>query len=328
MSVAPSLVSKVTQTKFSYYLLGKKIYFILNSNAKSGKISKIIQALSKNFPLYSFNILLSSATKTAGELTRDILNQDSLFIIMGGDGTVNTSIQHLIHSPATIGLIPRGTANDLASAHSIPASIPQALKVISEGHVTKIDAIKVNSNYLLTVGSIGFPSTVAEAVNRFKAGGWMPRAIHRYILRSSIYKIFAFGLLILKGKSVAKRSGRISVGGKVLFDGQFVAVFFGKQSRLGKSFEPCPGASPKDESFCLTILKYTSVVRLLLDMRLLSAGKAKQVKNLLVVQAQDFEIECDHFESLLGDGEILDYEDHFFGSRVPQAIQLITPRGK
>jgi len=321
----PTIESRLSRQKLSYYLLGKKIYFILNSNAKSGNVSSIIKNLSKSFPLYSFNIILSSATKVATELTRDILSKDSLFIVMGGDGTINNAVQYLVNSPATFGLIPKGTANDLATYFGIPTNIKKALKLISRGITTRLDTVKVNAHHLLTIGSIGFPSLVADTVNKFKAGGMVQRFFHQYIFRSGIYKIFAFGLLLLKGSTVARHRGRITIDENPFYEGDFVAVFFGKQSFLGKSFCPLPRMKHSDPYLMISVLKFTNLRQLLKDMYQLGAGGSERVANLLIGSGQSFSIETEKFQHLLADGEILDFDDEFCGKRVPQAVQLLVP---
>jgi diacylglycerol kinase family enzyme len=305
--------------------LGKKIYFILNSNARSGNVSQIIRSLSKGFPLYSFNVLLSSATKVAGDFTRELLSPDSLFIVIGGDGTINNAVQYLVNTPATFGVIPKGTANDLANAFDVPLDIQGALHVISGGSVRKIDTIKVNANHLLTVGSIGFPSTIAESVNQFKAGGAFQKFLHRWILGSAIYKIFAFLLLVFKGERAAKHRGQIFVNGEKFFEGAFAAVFFGKQEVLGKSFRPCPDVSAADPYLCVSVLQYKGLWSLFKDMLALGSTRKPVVKNLLCAKAESFEIYCDSFQHLLGDGEILDFDDTFIGKRIPQALNFLVP---
>jgi len=324
MSISPIRTKLSAKAAVSYFLLGKKIYFILNSNAKSGNVSEIIRGLSKSFPLYSFNILLSSATKVSNEITREVLSNDSLFIVMGGDGTINNAIQYLVNTPAVFGLIPKGTANDLASYFGISQNTKEALRVISQGHITKLDAIKCNSQYILTIGAVGFPAKVANSVNQFKAGNPLARFLHRYIFRSSIYKLFAF-LLLAKGQKEVAHHSRVVLDDRLIYEGPTVATFFGKQPFLGKSFRPCPGVSHSDPFFTLSVLRYEGILKLLKDMWRLGRSQPEKVDRLIVAKANRFRIETDQFQHLLGDGEILDHDDRFEGKRVPQSINFLTP---
>lgn len=320
------VVSRLTTPSVSYYLLGKKIFFIVNSNARSGNVTEIIRKISKGFPLYSFNVILSSATKVASELTRDVVSDDSLFIVMGGDGTVNASIQYLVDTPATFGLIPKGTANDLASHFQIPPKMDKALQVIAEGNVTLIDSMKVNANHILTIGSVGFPAFVADSVNRFKSGSWLARYLHRHVFRSAIYQIFAVFLAMVKGSQVTSYEGSLEIDGEEVYSGRFVAIFFGKQEILGKAFKPCPNVTHADQFIRISVLKYRSLASLFMDLFWIGKGKPERSKNFEIFSAQNFRIRTNDFVHLLGDGEILDYDDEFSGKRIDRCLRLIVPR--
>jgi len=68
-------------------------------------------------------------------LIRDRLREGRrLFVAAGGDGTINTVIQPLIHTEAILGVIPVGTYNHFAKDLGIPLASRDALEVIISGH--------------------------------------------------------------------------------------------------------------------------------------------------------------------------------------------------
>src|SRR6266513_2993216 len=54
-----------------------------------------------------------------------------LFVAAGGDGTVNNVIQSLVHTDATLGVIPIGTYNHFARDLGIPLVWREALEVVA-----------------------------------------------------------------------------------------------------------------------------------------------------------------------------------------------------
>ncbi len=62
-----------------------------------------------------------------------------IIIAMGGDDTVEAIIRGIAGSKARLGIIPAGTANDLAKSLGIPEDPLQACALIAEGHFRKLD---------------------------------------------------------------------------------------------------------------------------------------------------------------------------------------------
>ena len=62
-----------------------------------------------------------------------------LAIAAGGDGVVGGVITHLAASGLPLGILPLGTANDVARSLRIPQNLPQAVEVIAQGHTRPID---------------------------------------------------------------------------------------------------------------------------------------------------------------------------------------------
>jgi diacylglycerol kinase (ATP) len=63
----------------------------------------------------------------------------TLAIAAGGDGVVGGVITHLAASGLPLGILPLGTANDIARSLRIPQNLPQAVEVIAQGHTQPID---------------------------------------------------------------------------------------------------------------------------------------------------------------------------------------------
>jgi len=62
-----------------------------------------------------------------------------LAIAAGGDGVVGGVITHLAASELPLGILPLGTANDIARSFRIPQHLPYAVEVLAQGHTQPID---------------------------------------------------------------------------------------------------------------------------------------------------------------------------------------------
>jgi diacylglycerol kinase (ATP) len=60
-------------------------------------------------------------------------------IAAGGDGLIGGVITHIAESGLILGILPLGTANDIARSLNIPQNIRQAARVIASGRVKEID---------------------------------------------------------------------------------------------------------------------------------------------------------------------------------------------
>ena len=80
-------------------------------------------------------------------------------LVVGGDGSVNKVLPYLVNTTKTLGIIPCGTANLLASKLGIN-SISKALKVIDKENVRKIDVMTVNDNLSVLRCGIGYDADI------------------------------------------------------------------------------------------------------------------------------------------------------------------------
>lgn len=77
-------------------------------------------------------------------LIRDMAPTIDRVVIGGGDGSLNAAIPGLLDTGLPLGILPLGTANDLARTLGIPAELEAAAKIIAEGQVRRIDVGEVN----------------------------------------------------------------------------------------------------------------------------------------------------------------------------------------
>jgi diacylglycerol kinase (ATP) len=86
-------------------------------------------------------------------------------IVAGGDGTVKCAAESLLGRQIPLGIIPTGTANNLARTLLIPESVAEACAVIARGKSMSIDLARVNGAYFVSVAGIGISTQVHRNVD-------------------------------------------------------------------------------------------------------------------------------------------------------------------
>jgi YegS/Rv2252/BmrU family lipid kinase len=93
-------------------------------------------------------------------------------IVGGGDGTLNAAVQVLVEANLPLGIIPLGTANNLARTLGIPADI-EAACAASAGHLRRrIDLGRVNDRYFCTTASLGLSVQITEELSAEAKRRW------------------------------------------------------------------------------------------------------------------------------------------------------------
>lgn len=122
---------------------------------------------------------LTTPTITAYQLARKAVDRgDTLVIAAGGDGTIEEVAAGLIHSPATLGILPLGTMNNLARALGIPLELADAALLLAIGATRRIDMGQVVTpedrieGYFLETAGIGLSAIAAPIGEDAEKGRW------------------------------------------------------------------------------------------------------------------------------------------------------------
>ena len=87
-------------------------------------------------------------------------------VVGGGDGTINAAAFGVIEAGLPLGILPMGTANDLARTLGIPSDIDGAARFIADGNTRRIDLGLVNGEPFFNVASLGLSAELAQKLTR------------------------------------------------------------------------------------------------------------------------------------------------------------------
>ena len=108
------------------------------------------------------------AVTSGDELTRTLADVvaagHDLVVVGGGDGSVSCAASHVAGTGTTLGVLPLGTANDLARTLEIPDDVTSACAAIADGKVVDVDLGRANGHAYLNVASVGLSVGVTQAL--------------------------------------------------------------------------------------------------------------------------------------------------------------------
>lgn len=130
--------------------------------------------------------VLDGGIESPGDISRVIgerKGEADLVVVGGGDGTLSAALAGLVDAGLPVGILPLGTANNLARTLGIPTELAEAVKVIAAAATRAIDLGRVNDRYFLTTASLGLSVRITEEISDEEKARWGRMAYARAALR-------------------------------------------------------------------------------------------------------------------------------------------------
>jgi YegS/Rv2252/BmrU family lipid kinase len=136
---------------------------IINPGARLGRadISEILKLLQASGMTIEVHTCAPGQTAADAIRARAVDGRDCV-VLGGGDGTLNAAAAAIRETGLPLGILPMGTANDLARTLDIPPDPLAAARIIAEGHAKSIDLGEVNGHLYFNVASLGFSADLAR----------------------------------------------------------------------------------------------------------------------------------------------------------------------
>jgi YegS/Rv2252/BmrU family lipid kinase len=246
-----------------------------------------------------------------------------MIVAVGGDGTVNEVLNATVRTGVTCGVIPAGSANDLAIQHRIPSDVDRAWATILNHEVRRIDAISVNGWIYVTGGGIGLPCDVVRRVDSLRhehAFTWL----RRLGLRHSVYA----GSLVCHILSRRFRSCQVTCrSGNGEHDVSAIGLFVSNQPLIGRHFRPSPQACNCDGRLDVFVIRSvrTRIQILPVIVRAMFGLSSPASPGTESWSAPELLIRSEEPLSFMGDGEVRSPQAEFAVRVLPRAIRLAVP---
>ncbi len=230
-------------------------------------------------------------------------------VIGGGDGTLNAAAQSLIETGLPLGILPLGTANDLARTLDIPLDLPGAAALVAAGYRRRIDLGDVNGHPYFNVASLGLGVDLTRALTRDAKRRWgaWGYAVAGFRVLS---RLRAFHVDIESdGERQRSRTVHFAVG---------------NGRHYGGGMTVSENASVADGRLDLYSLEVDKVWRLMMLLPALRSGQTHRWTEIRTLTGKRFEIRTRPPRSVNADGEIVTRTPAVF-SILPAAIEVFCP---
>lgn len=146
--------------------MSRRALLLVNPHARLGQEGRL-QAIEQLQSL-GLELIEESAEnpKILSDLIRQYRDKVDCVIIGSGDGTINAALDGLIETQLPLGILPLGTANNLARNLQIPSSLANACQIIASGNQRRIDLGWVNGKPFLNVAGIGLSAEINKTVKK------------------------------------------------------------------------------------------------------------------------------------------------------------------
>jgi diacylglycerol kinase family enzyme len=288
-----------------------KVLFVINPIAGGTDHEeniKSIRALAKKAG-YKTEYLLTSGKNDEENLKRCIVRfEPDRVIVGGGDGTIRMVAKNLMASGITMGILPLGSANGLATALVIPQNPLEALeKNFQSTRVRTIDMLKFNDEHLcIHLADIGANALLVKKYEESGVRGMMGYAKN---FVSAIQETEPRKIIVRTADGITTKVGIMMAFANAHKYGTGVQISEGSVSD-GK-FEIC-----NVEKFALddAVIAGLTILNVFLDKNMFSD----------VISCPEAEIEVDKKTHFQIDGEYMGMVDHLKIEIIPGCIKLLV----
>ncbi|AGA90867.1 conserved protein of unknown function BmrU [Thioflavicoccus mobilis 8321] len=142
-----------------------RIAFIVNPRAGAGNppIEPLARLLANEGA--AVTTYRTDALRTTADIDQALGRADAA-VIGGGDGTVNSMIASILRHAVPLGIIPLGTANDLARTLDIPSDPLEAGRVVLAGRTRRIDVGQANGLHFMNAAGVGLSVAIGERLSQ------------------------------------------------------------------------------------------------------------------------------------------------------------------
>jgi diacylglycerol kinase (ATP) len=289
--------------------MSSRALLLVNRHARQGekRLSEAIDYLEK----LGFNLIEESTEnpKHLSEVIHRYKNEIDLVIVGGGDGTLNAVADALVDTQLPLGILPLGTANDLARTLGIPTSLPEACQVIAHGELRRIDLGWVNGKHFFNVASLGLSVKITQRLTKEIKRRWGIFAYAATALQV-IWESRPFSAEIrINSQSIRVKTLQIAVGNGRYYGGGMAVVH---------------DATIDDQRLDLYSLEIEHWWQIILLLPAMRQGRHIHWRSVRALQGQEIEVYTRKPRPINTDGEITTYTPAHFRV-IPQAVAVLVP---
>lgn len=285
-----------------------KTRFIVN--LRSGRATRALPAVERFARKRGAAVVLTERPQHASDLARRALAEGcELIVAVGGDGTMNEVASMLVHTGATLGLVPCGSGDGLGRHLRIHGPVARALHILEFGRPRVIDSGLADGRPFFTVAGVGFEAEIAQRFNQLQRRGFF-----RYVTTSAA----VLRRWEPQDFTIRQDSRRERV--------QAFTVAVANSDQYGNDAIVAPGARVDDALIDLSVIPPVSLWNGLPLLFRLFHGTVHRARGASLRQGSQFAIERAQPGLLHTDGEVREAGCTVEFSVRPASLRVMCPR--
>ena len=288
-----------------------KILFIINPKAGGNNHEKTILALSDLVKAQGLEGLFYMTTGDADE--KNIIHKIEKFrpdriVAGGGDGTIQLVAKILLPYELSMGILPLGSANGLATALEIPKDpLEAAAKIIKSGKVRPMDMLRFNDEHLcIHLSDIGANALIVKKYEEAGERGLLGYARH---LLAAIQETPLYHITVRTPEGTFQKEGFL--------------MAFANAHKYGTGVQISEGSVSDGRFEICNVEKVTLDEAIKAGLTILNVFVQKDMFSD-VISCREAEIVIDKKAHFQIDGEYMGMVDHLKIEIVPGALKLLV----
>lgn len=226
-------------------------------------------------------------------------------VAVGGDGTVKLLASLLKNTGIPLGLLPGGSANGMARELGIANGASDALEMLVNSHIEKIDLIRINDEISIHLSDIGLNAALIRHFEKYPTRGWFTYA-------KALWKA-------LKAKN--KFRCTIKTDTELLHRRAYMVVIANATKYgMGAVINPVGGiCDGRFEVIVVRKLNFFAILNAFLK------GKPFHHEKVEVLQTKTAKISIGYKQHFQVDGEYLGKQNRIDAEILPGALRLMLP---
>lgn len=290
--------------------MSRRALLLVNRHSRKGQknLSQAVEQLQE----LGFDLLDESPeeAKLVPSLIRKYSDRVDLVIIGGGDGTLNAAAEALIETQIPLGILPLGTANDLARTLGIPPNLSEACQIIANGQIERIDVGWVNGKHFFNVASLGLSVKITQQLTKEVKQRWGVLAYATTAIQV-VWQARPFWAEIRQGDNTIRvKTVQIAVGNGLYYGGGMIVR---------------DDAKINDQRLDLYSLETKHWWDLVVRLPAIKQGQHVELSGVRTLEGQEFEVTTVKPRPINTDGELTTYTPAKF-RLLPEALSVIVAR--
>ncbi|HEX5512913.1 MAG TPA: lipid kinase [Gammaproteobacteria bacterium] len=233
-----------------------------------------------------------------------------LIVLGGGDGTLRGVAAAVVESGLPLGILPLGTANDLARSLGIPFDPVAAVDVIADAETHFIDIGRVNGHYFFNAAHIGVAVTVTRRLSQERKQRW---------------GIFGYARSLLEAwRDVRPFVAEVNCDGQIHYL-RSIQVTVGNGRFFGGGMSVHEDSVIDDQLLDVYSLRPQSLWRLVTLLPAIRAGRHEALDEVANFRGRRIAIRTRRSKAITADGELVSQTPAVF-EVVPAAVAVYVPR--